>query len=194
VNTSKNRKVASLILGLAVTALVVDKLFLGGGATPTLAADGTLAPAAATSLTPAAAPLAAGREPGTLSVSSKLQQMSRELNLSADPALEIGPMLDDAFAPPHAMTEVVAAELARRALIERQAKAEEQAVKLRDQLKVSATITNGQPRAKINGTFYSLGSELPGTGFRIKEITRIDVLLEDTATQATVKLKLNPDL
>lgn len=191
-NTSKNRTVASLVLGLAVTALVVDKVFLGGGATPTLAADGALTPSATPTLSPSAAPLGAAKEAGMLSVSGKLQQMARDLSLSEDPALEIGPTMDDAFAPPHALSEVVQAELARRKLAERKAKAEEQASKLRDQLKVTATMTNGQPRARINGTFYALGSELPETGFRVLEIHRDGVLLEDTATQATVRLELNP--
>lgn len=184
-NPSKNRKVASIILGLAVTALVVDKVFLGGGATPTLAADPALSPLAPA--TAGATKPAAAAELNLRTVAMKVDDMAGRLDL------ETGPQLTDAFAPPRALAEVVEAELARQRLEERQNKAAEQATKLREQLKLTATVTTGVGRAMINGTLYTLGAELPGTGFRLKEIDRAGVLLEDTTTQATVRLNLMPD-
>lgn len=185
VNTSKNRTVASIVLGLAITALVVDKVFLGGGATPTLAADAALVPTTPPSAG-AAKPAAAG-DLNVRSVAMKVDDMAERLDL------ETGPQLADAFAPPRALAEVVEAELARQRLAERQTKAREQAATLREQLKLTATVTTGASKAMINGTLYALGAELPGTGFRVKEIDRAGVLLEDTATQATVRLDLLPN-
>lgn len=188
VNTSKNRKVASLILGLAVTALVVDKVFLGGGATPTLAADAAAQPAALAPGGPSAVAAASSKGTATWSVATKLERMSDRLDLDAD--AELG----DAFAPPRAFAEVVEAEQKRARLVERKAKAEETAKRLLEQLKVTATMTNGKASAKINGTFYELGSEVTGTGFRLTEVRRNGVTLEDAATNSKVELKLNPDL
>jgi hypothetical protein len=185
VNTSKNRKVAAVILGLAVAALAVDKFVLGGGATPTFAAD---ASPAATEVSAAPGAAATAAKGPTVSVAGQLEQLRDRIDL------ETGPQLVDAFAPPRALAEVIEAGNARQQLEERTAKSAEQAEKLRRELRLTATATASSKRgAMINGTLYPLGSEVPGTGFRIKEVDRTSATLQDTQTQALVKLELSPD-
>jgi len=187
VNTAKNRKVVGAILGLAVAALVTDKLVLGGGATPSLAADGVLDRTLPGAMAPAAGKDVLGDAPGTLSVTAQLVSMQKRLKLGETTEIT------DAFAPPEALADMLEHEQERQKLIERQSKAAEQAIRLREQLRLTATRTTGTSAAMINGTLFALGAEVPGTGFRVKEIDREGVLLEDTLTHATVRLELNPD-
>ncbi len=175
------------VLGLAVTALVVDKVFLGGGATPSLAADGTSAPG-----TPAAGGTTGGIArtvdgTPTDSVTAQLRAMAGRLDLDS------GPQLADAFAPPRALAEFAEQDAARRKVQERQSLAAEQAGRLRDRLRLTATRTTGLGLAMINGTLYSLGDEVPETGHRVKEIDREGVVLEDTVSLATFRLDLKPE-
>lgn len=186
-NTAKNRKVVGAILGLAVAALITDKLVLGGGATPSLAADGVLDRTLSDAVAPAAGKVEPGTDAMTVSITAQLVNMEQQLNLSADTTIT------DAFAPPEALADMLEREMERQSLLERQSKAAEQAAKLRQQLRLTATRTTGSSAAMINGTLYALGTEVPGTGFRVREIDREGVLLEDTLTHATVRLELNPD-
>ncbi len=189
VNTAQHKKLVVAVLGLAVTALVVDKVFLGGGATASLAADaGVLPTSAGTDAAPAG--LVTTGEPTQLqSVTAQLVEMDGQMRLGQ----ETGPQLVDAFSPPRAMAEVLEAEAARQALQERQSKSLEQAALLREQLRLTATRTTGQSAAMINGTLYPLGSDIPGTGFRLTEIDRKGIVLEDTTTRATVRLEMKTE-
>jgi len=189
VNTAQQKKIVVAILGLAVSALVVDKVVLGGGATASLAAEAGMLPKSAQTDTAPTPPESTGERKQLQSVSAQLLEMDRQLRLDQ----QTGPQLVDAFAPPRAMTEVLEAEAVRQALEERQKKSVEQAALLREQLRVTATRTTGQSAARINGTLYGLGSEVPGTGFRLTEIDRKGIVLEDTLTKATVRLELNPE-
>lgn len=186
-NTAKNRKVVGAILGLAVAALITDKLVLGGGATPSLAADGVLDRSLSDAVAPAIGKDEVGKEALAVSITTQLVKMEERLSLDADAAIT------DAFAPPEALADMLEREMERQSLLERQNKAAEQAAKLRQQLRLTATRTTGSSAAMINGTLYALGAEVPGTGFRVREIDREGVLLEDTMTHATVRLELNPD-
>ncbi len=186
-NTAKNRKVVGAILGLAVAALITDKLVLGGGATPSLAADGVLDRTLSDAVAPAAGKVEPDTDALTVSITAQLVNMEERLNLNADATIT------DAFAPPEALADMLEREMERQSLLERQSKAAEQAAKLRQQLRLTATRTTGSSAAMINGTLYALGAEVPGTGFRVREIDREGVLLEDTMTHATVRLELNPD-
>ncbi len=187
-NNAQNRKLIAAVLGLAVTALVVDKVVLGGGATPSLAADGSLTPAPSALGSAAEGKNTSGGS-GSIneSVTAQLVAMGKRLDL------DTGPQLVDAFAPPRALSEVLEAETARQKLEERQSKATELASKLREQLRLTATATTSKRGAMINGALIALGSEVPGTGFRVKEVDREGVLLEDIATHATARLELNPN-
>lgn len=186
-NTAKNRKLVGAILGLAVAALITDKLVLGGGATPSLAADGVLDRTLSDAVAPAAGKVEPGKDAHSVSITTQLVDMEQRLKLNADTTVT------DAFAPPEALADMLTREMERQNLLERQSKAAEQAAKLRQQLRLTATRTTGSSAAMINGTLYALGAEVPGTGFRVKEIDRDGVLLEDTMTLATVRLELNPD-
>lgn len=186
-NTAKNRKFVGAILGLAVAALITDKLVLGGGATPSLAADGVLDRTLSDAVAPAAGKVEPGKDAHSVSITTQLVDMEQRLKLNADTTVT------DAFAPPEALADMLTREMERQNLLERQSKAAEQAAKLRQQLRLTATRTTGSSAAMINGTLYALGAEVPGTGFRVKEIDRDGVLLEDTMTLATVRLELNPD-
>lgn len=186
-NTAKNRKFVGAILGLAVAALITDKLVLGGGATPSLAADGVLDRTLSDAVAPAVGRVEPGKDAHSVSITTQLVDMEQRLKLNADTTVT------DAFAPPEALADMLTREMERQNLLERQSKAAEQAAKLRQQLRLTATRTTGSSAAMINGTLYALGAEVPGTGFRVREIDREGVLLEDTMTLATVRLELNPD-
>ncbi len=170
-----------MVLGLALTALVVDKVVLGGGATPAQAADDLAVAPGATSEQPVGADKGARQ---TLTVAQQLGGLPTQMNLDE------GPQLVDAFAQPRAFAELLAAEQEQQRLEERRSKAAELEAQLRSKLRLTATRTTGQPCAMINGTLYGLGSEITDTGYRVKEVDTLGVVLEDVAAGTTMRMEL----
>lgn len=182
---SKNNKLYAAVLGLGVLALGVDKLFLGGG------------PSEATAQTPGAltdkpnTPGAAGAASmaPTLSVATQLESLGEQMALP--PAAADA----DAFGVPTALAEAVDAEIGRLKAEEQRRAQEKQAAELLASLRLTAVRIprEGTPQALINGQLLKLGNDVPGTAFRVVEITAEKAVLEGAEEGPRITLKLRPD-
>ncbi len=182
VKLSRNNKVYAAVLGLGVLALGVDKLFLGGGPAEAMAETPTPAPAKP------AAQATAPRQ--TRSVAEQIDALSDSMPLPPAPSEDA-----DAFGLPPALAGAVEAEIRRQSAERDRAAREREAEELLRSLRLTAVrIPRGDtPQALINGRLLSLGHEVPGTTFRVVEITTDEAVLEAAAGGTRVTLRLRPD-
>lgn len=181
VKLSKNNKMYVAVLGLGVLALGVDRLFLGGG------------PAEAMAETPAAlparsAPASSGHAQPTQSVADQLDG----LQVVAPPRLERTDA--DAFGLPPALASAVEEEIRRQADARDRAAREREAEELVRSLRLTAVRIprDGTAQALINGRLLNLNAEVPGTAFRLVEITKDEAVLEAVGG-TRITLSLRPD-
>lgn len=178
---SKSNKMYVAVLGLGVLALGVDKLLLGGGPAEAMAESPAALPARA-------APASALPERPVLSVADQLDAL-QEFSPPRPDRTDA-----DAFGLPPALAGAVEEEIRRQTEARERAARQREAEELVRSLRLTAVRIprDGTAQALINGRLLSLNSEVPGTAFRLVEITKDEAILE-AAGGTRITLSLRPD-